>query len=288
MESGGLSRKCWCWDYRPIVCYKLWKCIRQLFWVYDPAHPSEWHHYWNFQHFWSQHPCHSCRAQLGSAVDSWISMKAHVNQICHASYVYISNISAIHRMLTKEATEALVHVFKSSQLDYCNFLYGLPASTLNKLQLIQNHATRVVTGTCKYDRITPVLRELYWLLVSQCIIFKLLTLTYQAVHGQAPVCLCELAVCYRPGHALHSADDSICLAEPGTHSKYRDCSFTVAGTSLWNDLPLSMREAESVHSFKRQLKTVLWADIWTVIWTFSWVDQMLGTDILSMSNTTGF
>ena len=161
-------------------------------------------------------------------------------------------------MLTKEATETLVHAFISSQLDYCNsLLYGLPASTLNKLQLIQNHAARVVTGAQKYDRITPVLRKLHWLPMSQRIIFKLLTLTYQAVHGQAPVYLCELAVHYRPGCTLRSADDPTPLAEPRTRSKYGDCSFAVAGPSLWNDLPRSMREAESVHSFKRELKTLL-------------------------------
>ena len=179
-------------------------------------------------------------------------MKAHVNQICRASYMNTSNISAIRRMLTKEAAETLVHAFVSSWLDYCNsLLYGLPASTLNKLQLIQNHAARVVTGARKYDRITPVLRELHWLPVSQRIAFKLLTLTYQAVHGQAPVYLCELAVRYRPGCALRTADDPTRLAEPQTRGKYENRSFAVAGPSLWNDLPGIMREAESVHSFKR-------------------------------------
>ena len=88
-------------------------------------------------------------------------------------------------------------------------LYGLPASTLNKLQLIQNHSARVVTGAWKYDRITRALRELHWLLVSQRIIFKLLILTYQAVHGKASVYLCELAARYRPGRALRSADDRL-------------------------------------------------------------------------------
>ena len=195
---------------------------------------------------------------LGVLWDSRLSMKAHVNQICRASYIHISNISAIHRMVTNEAAETLVHAFVSSWLDYCNsLLYGLPASTLNNLQLIQNHAAQVVTGAQKYDQITSVLCKLHWLPMSQCIIFKLLTLTYQAVHGQASVYLCELAVRYRPGCTLRSADDPTRLAEPRTHSKYGDHSFAVAGPSLWDDLPRSMREAESVHSFKRQLKTLL-------------------------------
>ena len=82
-------------------------------------------------------------------------------------------------------------------------------------------------------------------------------LTYWAVHGQALVYLCKLAVCYRPERALRSADDPTRLAEPRTRGKYGDRSFAVAGHFLWNDLPRSMREAEFVHSFKRQLKTLL-------------------------------
>lgn len=190
--------------------------------------------------------------------DSQLNMKAHISQICRASYLHISNISAIRKMLTREAAETLVHAFITSRLDYCNsLLYGLPDTTLRKLQLIQNHVARVVTGTRKYDRITPVLHQLHWLPMSQRIIYKLLKLTYQAVHGMGPVYLCELAVPYRPGRALRSADDPTRLAVPRTRGKYGDRSFAVAGPSLWNDLPRSLREADSVLAFKAQLKTLL-------------------------------
>ena len=82
-----------------------------------------------------------------------------------------------------------------------------------------------MTGARKYDRITPVLRQLHWLPVSQRIIFKLLMLTYQAVHGQARLYLCELAVRYGPGRALRSADDLTRLAEPRTRGKFGNRRF---------------------------------------------------------------
>ena len=47
------------------------------------------------------------------------------------------------------------------------------------------------------------------------------------------------------------------LSRELTASMHGDRSFAVAGPSLWNDLPRSLREAESVDSFKRQLKTLL-------------------------------
>ena len=58
----------------------------------------------------------------------------------------------------------LVHAFVSSRLDYCkSLLSGIGDGLLTKLQTVQNAAARVVTGTRKFDHITPVLRQLHWL-----------------------------------------------------------------------------------------------------------------------------
>ena len=60
-----------------------------------------------------------------------------------------------------------MHAFVSSRLDYCNsLLYGVGDELLQKLQVIQNAAARVLTGARKFDHITPVHRELHWLAVA--------------------------------------------------------------------------------------------------------------------------
>ena len=210
---------------------------------------------------------------LGVLWDSRLSMKAHVNEICCASYMRISNISAICRMLTREAAETLVHAFVSSWLDYRNSLYGLPASSLNKLHRIQNHAAWVVTGAWKYHWITPVLHELHWLPMSQRIIFKLLTLTCQIMHRQAPMYLCELAIHYWPGCTLHSTDDPTHQAELHTHGNW------VRGSQFHRRRPLPAEWSASQYEggrvsalFQETVKNLtLWVHIRTVIWTFSWV-----------------
>ena len=58
----------------------------------------------------------------------------------------------------------LVHAFISFRMDYCNsLLCGITDGLLQKLQLVQNAAARLVTGARRRDHITPVVHELHWL-----------------------------------------------------------------------------------------------------------------------------
>ena len=42
-------------------------------------------------------------------------------------------------------------------------LVGLSDELLNKLQLVQNNAAKMVTQTKKYNHVTPLLYKLHWL-----------------------------------------------------------------------------------------------------------------------------
>ena len=94
------------------------------------------------------------------------------------------------------SVEILVHAFVSSKLDYCNsLLYNIPKYVHNKLQFVQNAAVRLITCSRKYDHITPILIDLHWLPIAERIKFKILLLTFKALHEKSP-----LYICYGPSH----------------------------------------------------------------------------------------
>ena len=62
------------------------------------------------------------------------------------------------------------------------------------MQKVQNNAARVVSGSKKYDHITPVLKDLHWLPIRKRIDFKILLLTFKCMQGCAPLYLRELLV----------------------------------------------------------------------------------------------
>ena len=85
--------------------------------------------------------------------------------------------------------------------------------------------------------------------------YKLLLLTFKALHHLAPSYLTDLLQLYHPTRTLRSSSDSLLTARCARLRNYGDRAFCVAAPKLWKDLPLNIHECGSVHSFKRLLKT---------------------------------
>ncbi len=125
---------------------------------------------------------------LGAGFDSDMSMRHHVSLICRSGFYHLRNIARIKKCLSYDALQTVIHAFISSRMDYCNtLLAGVPKCVIEKVQYLQNSAARLLSGTRKYEHITPVLRSLHWLPVSCRIDFKvlLLTFTYAAFMNKA-------------------------------------------------------------------------------------------------------
>ena len=120
-------------------------------------------------------------------------MNNHINQICKACFYHIHNILWISKLLSKECPQTLVHAFVTSRVDYCNrLLYGPLKYQICKLQRVQNTVARLISNTTKYDRILPVLSNLHWLPVFSHIYFKILIITFKAIHGKSPSYISDL------------------------------------------------------------------------------------------------
>ena len=171
---------------------------------------------------------------LGSWFDSQLSMSTHIRKLCSSAFFHL-----------------------------IVYLYGLPASHLNKVQRVLNAAARLVCRAPRCCRITPLLYELHWLPVRQRISFKILLFAFKAIHGFAPTYLRDLVSIKRSGnYNLRSSSDGLLLATPTYRSRITlgDRSFQVAAPALWNVLPREIRSFTDLGIFKRYLKTHLFGE----------------------------
>ena len=195
---------------------------------------------------------------LGVIFDSTCSLKDHVSNVCRSINFNLYSIGKIRKYLDRPTVEKLVNATITSRLDYCNSLmFGIPKELISQLQKRQNHVARVITKWRKYDHITPVLVDLHWLPVKQRIDFKILLLTYKALNGLAPAYMRELLIPYSPKRTLRSTENHL-LTPPRWRLEYfGKRSFAAAAPTLWNNLPLNIKQAPSVDIFKSRIKTHL-------------------------------
>ncbi len=129
--------------------------------------------------------------KFGFILDSNLSFENHISHVTKTVFFHLRNIAKLRNMLSVSDAEKLVHAFMTSRLDYCNALLGgCPASSINKLQIVQNAAARVLTRSRKYDHIIPILQSLHWLPIMFSISCKILLLAYKALTGLAICGVC--------------------------------------------------------------------------------------------------
>ena len=92
----------------------------------------------------------------------------------------------MRNLIDAHTTHMLAHAFITSRLDYCNsLLVGIPKFLKERLQKLQNKATRLITRKGEDDSKT-ILKELHWPPIEARIGFKIACHVYKCPHGFAP------------------------------------------------------------------------------------------------------
>ena len=111
-----------------------------------------------------------------------------------------------------------------------------------------------------YDRITAAIRDsLHWLPVQQRIDYKLCVLIYKCLHQGAPLYLSELCIPVASStgrsHLRSAAKECLIISYCRTKN-YGQRSFSYSAPTLWNSLPLTLRDKSmSLSQFCSRLKT---------------------------------
>jgi len=185
---------------------------------------------------------------LGVWLDSELSLRQHVTKIAASCFYQLRRLRQVRRRAGREVTTRLVLALVISKLDYCNsLLAGLPTSTLNVLQKVQNAAAWLICQLRPRDHVSSSLQR-------SCVLYKQCILMYRINCGQAPKYITDLvstvaATATRSGLQSENTTN-YCLLRLRT--KFRERAFSYAGPAAWNRLPQNIRASTSLNVFKTE------------------------------------
>ena len=117
----------------------------------------------------------------------------------------------------------------------------------------QLKAARLVVRALPHVHITPILRHLHWLPVRARISYKTACLCFNAITTSTPAYLSDLLHLYSPSQSLCSSADTRILKIQFCKCKTKsDRVFSYFSPSVWNSLPLHIRNATTINTFKLQ------------------------------------
>ena len=150
-------------------------------------------------------------------------LDAHIAKLCSSIDFNVYSVGKIRKYLDVPTVEKMINATVTSRLDYCNsLLYGAKQSHIGRLQCCQNNAARIISKRRKFDHVSPVLRNMY--------------------HHGPSVQRINISSIRQDGGLKH-LESELSPRQPRPF----------AG----NPLPLSVKQAPSIDSFKIRVKTYL-------------------------------
>ena len=114
-----------------------------------------------------------------------------------------------------------------------------------------------IVGASKYQNITPLLKQLPWLLIKKEIGFKVKTSTFKCLNDQVPAYLNDLIKLYIPSRYLRSSNQSLLKKPKINYVTFGRRSFRYFALLVWNKLNNYLKQYNSLQIFNGRMKTFL-------------------------------
>jgi len=132
-------------------------------------------------------------------------------------------------------------------------------SNIAKLQAVQDFECRIVSGSKKYNHVTPILRQLKWLPVKQHMYYRDSIIAFKCMNGLAPGYLSDQFT-KRSSISTRKTRNSQHLNIPLFKTATGQRTFYYRMVSLWNALPQNIKLSQSLAHFKTLMRKILLMD----------------------------
>ena len=191
---------------------------------------------------------------LGVEIDQSLTWRDHVDNIAKKAS---GGIGALRRVRHLIPHETLITVYSSLVLpyfDYCSTVWGSCGRGMcDRLQVLQNRASRILTFSNYGRRSVEILDELGWDNLETRRIRQLATIVYKLINGTMPNHLTQIFTGTNSMYSYNLRNSTYNLFVPRPCTEAGKNSFHYRGAVLWNSLPGKVKGQTSLKSFLSHL-----------------------------------
>ena len=201
---------------------------------------------------------------LGVLIDNKLTWRDH---ILFLSNIISKNIGILYRSSLVLDRKHLLLLYNSlilPHINYCCIVWGMTfPSLINKIEILQKKAVRIISGSSRIAHSEPLFKELKLLKVKDIAKQQALILIHRKIQHSLP----GLVGCLFAINEYHTANTRNIkhITEPFSHKLYRTHTVGWQGPRLWNtilapifplirDIPISknvIKKSQKLISYKR-------------------------------------
>ena len=171
--------------------------------------------------------------------------------------MYIGSLCQINRvkyLFDRRTFITIINSLVFSKLLYCSSVWAnTTKKNIELLQTVQNFAARILSGTRKFDHVTPILKQLQRLPIIKQLAVRDATMGFKCLNGLAPPYLRQKFKIRSEVHncSIRNRDR---LHIPLCRTSAGQRAFTFRGQKLWNSLPDEFQSITNLDLFKVKIK----------------------------------
>ena len=187
-------------------------------------------------------------------MDQYLLYDIHINHISRKVNGILLFWNRIKDNFEQSARIIVVQSLVLSIINYCSKIWGMTTrQQLDRVQKLENFAAKVAVGNGrKYDHATPFLNELKWLKIENKVTYDICVFTYKIVNNLLPDWIFSFPQVRNT--SVRNTRQSNDLFVPRKRTDIGAKTISVKGPLAWNTLPINVKNAGTIKTFKERLK----------------------------------
>ena len=197
----------------------------------------------------------SSHTHLGITLSSNLAWKSHIERVISKASKRPALLKRLKFKLSRKTLTKLYLCMVRPILEYgCTIFDNCGVGLTNALEAVQFEAARICTGALRHTSRVKLLSELGWSKLSTRRQYFKLIMFYKNFHKLCPTYLSDLVPTVERTLTLRNSSN---VRQLKCRTNRYSTSFLPSTISLWNNLPLDLRNATPISKFKLHLKQTL-------------------------------